>query len=169
VRTSQRRRRGRGLAIAGLAASAVWIVVVVVLVVVAVERQPVRSADGTVVRQGTTSPENLRVGDCVKLPVLTGQTVDNITITPCSNLHNAQVFTIVNSTDASYPGDSTLEQQGLQNCQAQAPTFLGTSSTSLDVAVFVPTKSLLDNGDRGERCLLVDRAENFSGDIRNHS
>jgi hypothetical protein len=170
VRTSRRRRRGRGMAVAGLAISAAWIAVAVVLIVIVAAQQPVRSADGTVVRQGSASPVDLRVGDCVKLGDLSSSpTVHKVTVTPCSMLHNAQVFGIVKSTDSAYPGQSTLEQEGLDSCRDRAPGYLGKPTSTLDIAVFVPSRILWDTGDRNERCLLVDRSENITGDIRNHS
>ena len=62
--------KAAGFAVAGLALSTAWVVVIVALIAFAAGRQPDRSADGTVTHQGSTSPANLRGGDCVKLPVI---------------------------------------------------------------------------------------------------
>jgi hypothetical protein len=172
VRTGQGRRRGRGFAIAGLALSVVWVIVIVSVIAFAAGRQPDRSADGTVTHQGSTSPVNLRVGDCVKLPPITAgeaKEADLVTVVPCSTPHNAQVFTIIQSTDLTYPGQSALTQEGLHACAVQAVSFIGTSSSNLEVVDFVPSSQLWSGGDRSERCLLVDGAEDITGDIRPHA
>lgn len=172
VRTSAGKRRGRGFAIAGLAVSIVWVLVIVGLVAFAAGRKPDRSADGTVTHQGSISPASLRVGDCVKLPPITAgenQVHSLVTVVPCSVPHNAQVFTIVQSTDASYPGLSTLLQEGLSACSDAVPAFIGKSASELEVADFVPSQQLWNTGDRSERCLLIDSAEDITGDIRPHA
>jgi hypothetical protein len=128
--------------------------------------------NGTVTRQGQLSPSALQVGDCTELPPLslgTSTTIASVDVLPCSQSHNAQVFSIVQSSETGFPGDDALTQQGLQDCQDQLPAFLGTAETALHIVDFVPSEAEWDNGDRSERCLLVDRAQDITGDIRPHA
>jgi hypothetical protein len=172
VRTRNGAMRGRRLAVIGLSLSLVWAVALVGLITYEIGRQPDRAADGTVTHQGAISPANLRNGDCIKLPSVTaGQvtTVRDITVVPCSTLHNGQVFTTLASTDAAYPGLQQLSQEGLRDCSQPALTFLGKPSTALELFVFVPTSALWATGDRNEHCVLVDGASDITGDIRPHA
>ncbi len=171
VRTRQGVRRGRPLAIAGLSLSLVWVIVLVGIITYEAGRQPDRAADGTVTHQGSISPANLRVGDCVKVPsFVPGQAkpVGTLTVTKCTDPHNGQVFTDVQSTDATYPGQSALTAEGLQDCSQPALTFLNKPSSTLELVVFVPTQAVWDTGNRTEHCILVDGAQDITDDIRNH-
>ncbi len=172
VRTRNGAMRGRRLAVIGLSLSLVWAVALVGLVTYEIGRQPDRAADGTVTHQGAISPANLRNGDCIKLPNVTaGQvtTVRDITVVPCSTLHNGQVFTTLVSADTTYPGLQQLSQEGLHDCVQPALDFLGKPSTTLELFVFVPTSALWSTGDRNEHCVLVDGASDITGDIRPHA
>ncbi|MEO8888677.1 MAG: DUF4190 domain-containing protein [Jatrophihabitantaceae bacterium] len=172
VRTRGKERRGRGFAIAGLALSLAWIMVIVGVTAFEQGRRPQRAADGTVLHQGSIPPTALRNGDCVKVPAVTvgqTQTFDALTVVPCSTPHNGQVFTTVQSTDATYPGLSELAQQGLRDCREPAQAYLGTSATSLLLLAFVPSQTVWDSGNRDEHCLLVDAVQDITGDIRTHA
>jgi hypothetical protein len=170
VRISRGRRRGKGLAIAGLVLSGVWIVGITLLVVFAPKNTPTRSSSGAVTHQGQISPTDLRVGDCVELPAaLSTGTIRTVTVLPCSELHNGQVFTTVQATNASYPGQDALTTQGLDDCQSRVEAFTGQSSTELHIVAFVPDSDGWTAGDRTETCLLVDRQNDITGDIRPHA
>jgi hypothetical protein len=160
-------RRGMGLTVAGLVLSGVWIAVVVAIIAFTAGRQPVRNSDnGTVTHQGQLSPTALHVGDCVRVPrELTGP-VKSLTVVPCSQQHNGQVFATIQATQIAYPGTTALTQQGLSDCEQAYPAFLGTDQTPLHVVAFVPEQTGWNNGDRGEHCLLVDRDKDITGDIR---
>jgi hypothetical protein len=171
IRTSRRERRGRGFAIAGLAFSLVWIMVIIGVIAFRDGRKPTRAADGTVTHQGSISPAALRNGDCVKTPSMTvgqTQTVTQLTVVPCSTPHNAQVFSTVQSSDASYPGLDQLAAEGLRDCRQPAQDYLGHPSATLLLLAFVPTQILWDNGNHAERCLLVDPVQEITGDIRQY-
>jgi hypothetical protein len=172
VRTKSGRRRGRGLAIAGLALSGVWVIVLAAIVAYGVGRSPDRSADGTVTHQGAISPVDLRVGDCLHVPgidVGDSKTIRELTVVPCSQPHNGQMIGLVQSSDTVYPGQSQLTQEGLSDCTAPAREYLGKATTRLNLVAFVPNQILWDGGERAERCVLVDRIQDITGDIRDYA
>lgn len=172
VRTGRSWVRGRSLAIVALVLSLAWIVVIAAVFAFRAGRQPTRAPDGTVLHQGATASYNLRVGDCVKVPAFSpglAQTFGLLNVVPCTVPHNGQVFAVLNSSDSSYPGQTAMTQEGLHECALQAVTFLGTSTTTLEVLAMVPTTQLWGTGERGVQCLLVDGAEDITGDIRDHS
>jgi uncharacterized protein DUF4190/putative regulator of septum formation len=159
-------RRGRGLAVAGLALSLVWTIVYIAAFAYHSGRQPARDTTGTITHQGQISPGNLRIGDCVRVPrELTG-VIGALTVVPCSQPHNAQVFNTLQAPDGPYPGEVALQTAAVNACASAAPSFLGTSQTLLNTVAFFPPEKGWNLGDRDERCLLVDRAKDITGDIR---
>jgi hypothetical protein len=159
-------RRGRGLAIAGLSLSLVWTIAYVGVITYHLGREPVRNTTGTITRQGQIPPGQLRTGDCVRVPrVLTG-VIRTLTVVPCAQLHNGQVFTTLQAPDGPYPGQSGTQDTALNDCSAAAPAFLGASQSLLNVVAFFPGAAGWNLGHREERCLLVDRAKDITGDIR---
>jgi hypothetical protein len=89
-----------------------------------------------------------------------------LTVLPCSQPHNGQVFTTLNAPDGPYPSDVALQTAALDACAKAAPSFLGTDQSLLHTVAFFPRKDGWSLGDRDEHCLLVDRAKNITGDIR---
>jgi hypothetical protein len=163
------KRRGKGLAVAGMSLSLVWLIVAIVLVAFHAGRQPVRSSDGAVTARGQIAPTSLHLGDCVELPRVVTGPVRSLAIGPCSVRHNGQVFTILQTDPGPYPGDAQRNAQALADCAKAAPAFLGNVPSLLHVVSFVAVRSAWDLGDRQVRCLLVNRAQDITGDIRNHA
>ena len=166
VRIRQGTRSGTGVAVAGLSLSAVWVVVLIATIAFGAGRAPDRATDGTVTRAGQVPVSNLRTGDCVHVPrVLTGDMV-NADLTPCSQLHNGQVFTVLRASVQVYPGDTQLRTRALDDCQGALQSFLGRSATRLHIVAIFPNLRAWNLGDRYETCLLVDRQQDITGDIR---
>jgi Septum formation len=159
-------RRGKPLAIVALVLSALWLVGLVGAVAYHAGRTPPRSTAGAVTRPGTVAPADLQGGDCVEVPRDVSGPVTAMPIMPCSQTHNGQVFATIAADDTSYPGDNTLETEGLDKCRAAAQDYLDGKQTLLHVVVFVPTSTRWDLGDRKESCLLVDREKDITGEIR---
>jgi Septum formation len=133
-------------------------------------RQPTRSADGSIATQGQIAPMALRLGDCVAVPrILTGTLVPSLAVMPCSLQHNGQVFTILQADPGAYPGEPQLKAHALADCTKAATVFLGNVPSLLHVVTFVPLQSRWALGDHAERCLLVDREQDITGDIRSHA
>ena len=161
-------RRGAGMAIAGLTLSALWVVGIAVAVTYDNGHKVQRSADGTVKHAGSVAPTDLQIGDCVELPTQIDAVIVTVAVRPCSDLHNGQVFTIVQSTVMTYPGQAENTQRALTDCEHEAVTYLGSQAPTSDlhIVAFTARESRWNAGDRAERCLLVDRSKDFTGDIR---
>lgn len=171
-RIGQGRRRGRALAIAAIALSIAWVLIVAAMVAIRVadrEDPARRDSTGVVTKAGNLTLDNIRAGDCLKLPAKLGS-LSSVTAVPCNTLHNAQVFAVLSSSDASYPGGTALAQEGLIACRAPAQAFVSQSSpTTLQIADLVPTGAAWDRGSRTEVCALVNAQGNVTGDIATHA
>ncbi len=159
-------RRGRGLAIAGIALSVMWTIVYVGVFAYHSGRQPARDTSGTITRQGQLSPVELRTGDCLRVPRELNGVIHALTVLPCAQPHNGQVFTILQAPDGPYPGNVELQTAALNACAMAAPSFLGTDHTLLETVAFFPSEKGWGLGSRDEHCLLMDRAKDITGDIR---
>jgi hypothetical protein len=159
-------RRGRGLAIAGLVLSLVWTIVYVGVFAYHSGRKPARDTSGAITRQGQIPPVELRIGDCLRVPRQFTGVIRTLTVVPCAQPHNGQVFTILRAPDGPYPGDVAMQTTALNACKRAAPAFLGTDQSLLHAVAFFPRAAGWSLGDRAERCLLVDREKDITGDIR---
>ena len=110
-------------------------------------------------------PRDLQVGQCAEFPVISGR-IRTLSVLPCTSQHNAQVYWIVASTDATFPGDDQMKTEGLNLCHAQIAPFLGVSETPLHYVELSPIQSQWTAGNHLIDCLLVDRVQDFTGDIR---
>jgi Septum formation len=170
LRISRGTRRGKSLAIAGMSLSLVWVMVLVGVIAFYAGKQPTRSADGSIGTRGQISPMSLRLGDCVAVPrILTATRVQSLAAMPCSVQHNGQVFTILQADPGPYPGESQLKARALADCAKASAVFLGNVPSLLHVVAFIPPKGRWALGDHAERCLLVDREQDITGDIRSHA
>jgi hypothetical protein len=160
------KRRGRGLAIAGLSLSLAWTMVYGVVIAYRLGREPARNTTGAVTREGQIAPADLRTGDCVQVPRVLSGTYTTVTVVPCAQPHNGQVFTTLQAREGPYPGDAALQSMALDDCKAAEVSFLGTNQTLLHVVAYFPPEQGWSLGRRDEHCLLVDRAKDITGDIR---
>lgn len=159
--------RGRGLAVAGLALGGVLLVVIGL---VAYETHHAQPSSATVLGARQENASLLRVGQCVAVPAsYTGVHGSTVMVVPCSQPHNGQVFAAARSSDTSFPGSAALTDQALDDCSVRVSAFLGTERTLLQLMAFTPQIEGWAAGDRTEHCVLVDRAQSVTGDIRSHA
>ena len=111
--------RGKGLAIAGLAVSGLWLVLLVIGIVATAVSPPApqRSGTGQVTRPGTTDVSSLRTGDCFQYPGAR-IVITQVTVVPCTQAHNAQVYAEFPAAGSSYPGPAALHRQSAAGCRA---------------------------------------------------
>lgn len=130
------------------------------------EHAAVRDAAGTVIQAGLVDPWSLHVGDCVKVPTTISGLLLVLTVVPCRDIHNGQVFTILRAPNGAYPGEAVEQRRALDDCRSAVPSYLGQHYTALHVVTFYPRYGDWQDGGRSETCLLVDRAKQITGDIR---
>ncbi|MCA0294990.1 MAG: septum formation family protein [Actinobacteria bacterium] len=168
-RIKQGLRRGRVLVVAGWVLTALWLVAIFGYVAWTGSRFPARTPDGTVTRAGKVPPMRLRLGDCLELPESTRGVVKQVDVLPCDSPHNGQVFAIVTLPAGGYPGDDEAIRLGIDACAEEIDGFFGTSAAiapSLQSFSFTAPKTDWENGDHSVRCLVVDTAGDFTGDVR---
>ena len=159
--------RGRGLAVTGLALSGIWIALIGL---VAYDAHQAQRSSATVVGARQENASQLRVGQCVAVPTTdTGANGSTVMVVPCSQPHDGQVFAAARSSDTSFPGSAALTEQALDDCSMRVSAFLGTERTLLQLMAFTPQSQGWAAGDRTEHCVLVDRAQSVTGDIRSHA
>ena len=163
--TRDGRRRGRWMAVTSLLLTVAWLAVFGFAVVNAHGRQAHRTADGSVSRAGSIAWYQVRLGDCIQLP--TGlDALQDVTVVPCGQPHNAQAYDTVQLTGSAYPGDAIVRSQSLAGCRDRVQAYLGDGSTALHIVALFPSGLRWRAHDRTAHCLLVDRAKDITGDIR---
>jgi Septum formation len=135
VRTSGGQRRGRGLAIAALVISALWAAVIVTLIVIAVMSGADRDASGTVVDSGSQSINDVRVHDCLA-DASEGVEV-SVTVVPCTQPHQAEVFAMYDLAGTDYPGEAAVFDSGEAGCRERLPDSLARSDLAADLRIFL--------------------------------
>jgi hypothetical protein len=158
-------QRGKGLAIAGLVLSGLWVVLIVVVIAVAVLSTPQRSSTtGQITHKGTASVFSLRTGDCFQNPN-SQAVVTTVTVVPCTQAHNAQVFAQFPATGgSSYPGLAALRAQAKQGCRSRVATNINRSlvTNSMTIQFLYPESDSWASGERAIRCLIVDSSADLT-------
>ena len=148
-------QKGRGMAIAGIILSGLWAVVLVALVALhgqanAYLSQPTSSPD-VQASTGIVDIHDLAAGECFRWP---HGSVSSITLIPCGQAHNAQVFAVWTLSESSYPGYGQLLQVATQGCLARRDMLTATSA-SLEISEFGLTQANWDFGDRFVYCVII--------------
>ncbi len=113
---------------------------------------------------------DLQVGDCIDQPATTG-TVTDVQHHPCTDAHDAEVFTLItDSTSGDYPGQTHFETIANTQCFAAASAYLGTDFNARDDiggGFFYPSTDSWSSGDRTVTCYL-DRTDGgqLTGSLR---
>lgn len=159
-------QRGKGLAIAALILSGLWVVaLIVILIVAAALSTPQRSSTtGQITQKGTASVFTLRTGDCFQNPG-TQAVVTTVTVVPCTQAHNAQVFAQFPATGgSSYPGLAALREQAKQGCRSRVATNINRSlvTNSMTIQFLYPESDSWASGERAIRCLIVDSSADLT-------
>ena len=151
--------RGTGLAITGLILSGLWVVLIVVGIVIGSGNSPQRSSTGQITKKGTTSVFSLLSGDCFRNPTAAEAAggVLNVTVIPCTQPHNAQVYAEFPATGTSYPGVAALRQQAKQGCRSRIAGNINRSlvTNSMTIQFLYPEAGSWSGGERTIRCLIA--------------
>lgn len=100
---------------------------------------PQRDADGRVVRAGVVETGAIRSGDCFNSGA---QPVQMVTVVPCGEPHDYELFFSYDMTGGPYPGEDAIKQDWMQACMDPFQGFVGRSfdDSSLDVSAIYPTE-----------------------------
>jgi len=172
------RQRGKGLAIAGLALSIIWGAAVALFLVLGSHSgtsagqsasggsNPSASASSPSASSGgrhssaQTSVFDLRTGQCFQNPPANQAVlgITNVTVVPCTTLHNAQVFVEFPATGSAYPGSTSLKSQANQGCHSRIAANLETSkiTSTMSLHFLYPLSASWAAGHRTISCLVVD-------------
>ncbi|KAA1425660.1 DUF4190 domain-containing protein [Nocardioides antri] len=179
VRAADGGDHGRGRAIAALVISGLLVIAniayVVVVVVNGVDTTE-RDEDGRVTEAGTVTLDKLRVGDCFNEPRLDdiptdgsdGEASATVTVVPCAQEHQAEVYHIITLESDDYPGQKALDRRSL-DCYTAFKDYVGIAyrRSKLDFVMHFPSKMTWRFGDRTILCSLArPDAGKFTGSLR---
>lgn len=171
---------GKGRAIAALVISGLIVMANVVYVVVVVFTgvdTTERDADGRVMDGGSVTLDRLRLGDCFNEPNLDdlptdgseGQASATVSVVPCAESHQAELFHIIEPDDGDFPGQQAMDRRAL-DCVPEFEEFVGTPyrRSRLDFVIFFPTTATWRFGDHTILCSVTERdLSDVTGSLRN--
>lgn len=174
-------QRGKGLAIAGLILSSLWIVLGILGIIgAAIGPQPRVAGSASPVPRPTPTNQSthstqgrtedvflLRPGDCFLNPN-TALGVDFVTVIPCTQPHDAQVFALFKATGTSYPGAPALKRQADPGCHARIAGNLDSSklTDTMNLNFLFPQAQAWLDGHRLITCIIVDSTRDLTSSLR---
>ena len=139
-----------------------------------------RSDNGEIVEAGDVGVLVLKVGDCVQLPPefksqLLGTTSEPFTFSsfsavPCTELHDAELFSISTFNLSEFPGEDALMDKFSDSCLDDYATYSGVDYDLGPHIVFpiVPTADGWEQGDRNLQCFaIMANGERLGATIKN--
>lgn len=146
VRSREGRDFGRKRAIAALVIDALWVVAFVVLVVLSFLgvinlEDAQRDENGRVTETTLIPVTSLKVGDCFDEAATRGATeeassVNDVTVKPCSELHDFELYAVFEVADGSYPGEAALQNEANARCYELVDEYAGTSGKVRTATVY---------------------------------
>ncbi|MUK01454.1 hypothetical protein GM708_05640 [Vibrio cholerae] len=121
---------------------------------------PDRDADGAVIAQAETDVFAVQVGDCINDPGT--ESVTDITVLPCGELHDFEAFAATLMPDGEYPGDAAATTAATEFCAAEFTAFVGLDydASVLEMMYFYPVEESWNaTDDREILCLVADEGE----------
>lgn len=115
-----------------------------------------RDDSGALTESGTLSPEKLRVGDCANDPLGgSGDAVDSVSVLPCSEPHNAEVYALPELPAGEYPGDEQVKELGNEACAGAFEAYIGVDfqDSKYDGNALYPSKESYAD-DRTATCFV---------------
>lgn len=116
-----------------------------------------RDSDGQIVESGDVGAFNLKVGDCVVLNDLEGDTVTNVPGVPCSEAHDAEVIDRFDVVDLEDYDVAAVTEQADAGCTSAINRVVGPnwSAIGLVATYLYPVDDGWTRGDRRVTCLAV--------------
>lgn len=152
-------RRGRGMAWSALVIVALWVVGSIVAAVLVIASVPAdRDDDGEVTSGGEVFAEDLQVGDCLAEDFGSDdEEVFTVSVLPCDEPHNGEVFHELELPAGDYPGDRTVAVDADEACYQEFDPWVGTpyEDSELDYFTYLPTQESWDYDDRLITCVVI--------------
>ncbi|GAA3351146.1 DUF4190 domain-containing protein [Amorphoplanes nipponensis] len=164
VQIRKRGQTGRGLAIAGLTLSGCWVLAILVGVTAGVLSDRNESARG-LTGGGTVSVTELEAGDCVT-DLQTALSVEELPVTSCGLPHEGEVYATFDLPAGPWPGDSVVQEQAEQRCDAEFKTYAPEAPATAQVLYLHPLRQSWSR-DRGVTCVATDKRGTTTGSVRN--
>lgn len=163
LRIRDRPQRGRGFAIAGLVISCVWFsffVLVIVLGVVSSPQQSESSGNFAGSDRGSVNVFHLQPGQCFHNPSA-GRTVFGVTqvsVVPCTEPHDAQVFAVFRARGTAFPGETVLRRQAAAGCRSRLAGNVDKSKLrrGMDLRFLFPAEASWGKGQRNISCFILN-------------
>jgi len=119
-----------------------------------------------VTEEGTDSVFDIALGDCILEP--DGEQISDVTVVPCSDPHDYELYYEFELPDGEYPGDQAVSDQAAAECEAQFEPFAGIAfndSATLWYNFFSPTTNSWSDGDRLIQCLIYEASDDQGQEI----
>lgn len=126
-----------------------------------------RNSAGQVTAPAPADSFSLQVGDCTG-PLTTG-TVEKLTLVPCGQPHDWEVFAVTDLDGDEYPGAGAVQDEAEEYCQDSFKRFIGVSvgKSEYDLNVLQPTRQTWNQAeDRAVTCLAGKDGGEIAGTLR---
>jgi hypothetical protein len=117
---------------------------------------PERDESGQVMASGQVEALEIQVADCFNDAGL--DAVEEVTVVPCTDPHDYEVFHVFELADGAYPGVDAIETSWIDGCLARFEAFVGTTfeASLLDISAIYPTEETWNElGDREVLCSVT--------------
>lgn len=128
------------------------------------ETTPETSPDG--VRE--ISEYELQVGDCI-LDAIDDPFPGGVTVVPCSDPHQQEVFAAFHLEGAEFPGEEEVRSEAEAGCRDEFHAFTGVEydQSRFFLNFLYPTDVTWEGGDREVVCMIYDEAGEKTGTLHN--
>ena len=119
-----------------------------------------RDESGAVIKRGTASIFELKVGDCTKEELKEEAT--KIALVPCTEPHTHEAYFSVDYVGDAYPGSATLEVFAEQKCVGAFADYVGVElaqSNFYFTYLYPSVTTWQSKDDRQVMCFVVSRDE----------
>lgn len=99
---------------------------------------------------------DLNVGDCFNNEG--GDAISELPVVPCDELHDNQIFALIDLEDGDFPGDAEIETQADAACLAAFEPWVGIAydASALYIGYITPSAESWASGDREVICAVSD-------------
>ncbi len=147
-----------GRSLGQMALSYWWVAVIPAVLIAGWWFSARRDDSGQIANSGNLQVQDLRAGDCFDLKDPEASEIDEVEAKPCTELHEFEMYHVVDMQSASYPTDAEFDAFIGQECLPAFSAYVGVAyrSSMLEVIPITPTSGSWDDGDHSVQCALYD-------------